>query len=63
VRDRLEKALAAALNDPDIQVRVTKLGANVPSPAQRGMKFTDEFIRTESANWAELAKAARIEKQ
>lgn len=63
VLDRLEKALAAAMDDPDIQTRVIKLGANVPPSAQRGMKFTDEFIQTESAKWAELSKAAHIEKQ
>ena len=63
VIDRLENALAAALNDPDIQARVTKLGANVPPLAQRGMKFGNEFIQTETTKWAELAKAARLEKQ
>ena len=63
VLDRLEKAINAALDDADVQARITKLGANVPVPSQRGMRAADKFIQEEIRKWAELAKAAQIVKQ
>lgn len=61
--DALRRALDAALDDPDVQARVTRLGANVPTKAQRGAIFTDGFIRAEVHKWADLAHAAKIQKQ
>ena len=63
VLEALEKAVTAALDDPEVQERITKLGANVPARNQRGSQFADKFIQTEIVKWAELAKAAAIVKQ
>lgn len=63
VLETLEKALSAALDDPDVQERIMKLGANVPARNQRGSQFADRFIQAEIVKWAELAKAAAIVKQ
>ncbi|MEI7783614.1 MAG: tripartite tricarboxylate transporter substrate binding protein [Betaproteobacteria bacterium] len=63
VLDRLEKAVSAALDDADVQARITKLGANVPAANQRGVRGADKFIQDEIRKWAELAKAAQIVKQ
>ena len=63
VLEALEKAVTAALDDPDVQARITKLGANVPERNQRGSQFADKFIQAEIVKWAELAKAAAIVKQ
>lgn len=63
VLETLEKALTAALDDPDVQARITKLGANVPERNQRGSQFADKFVQAEIVKWAELAKAAAIVKQ
>ena len=61
--DALDRALSAALDDADVQSRITKLGVNVPARNQRGPRFTEEFVRAEIVKWAELAKAAKVEKQ
>ena len=63
VLDALEKAVSAALDDPDVQARITKLGANVPERSQRGSQYADKFIQAEIVKWADLAKAAGIVKQ
>ena len=59
----LQKALSAALDDPAIQASIAKLGAYVPPARQRGLKYTDDFVRSEVTNWAKLAKAANLVKQ
>jgi tripartite-type tricarboxylate transporter receptor subunit TctC len=59
----LEKALSAALDDPTVRAGIQKLGANVPTPKQRGLKYTDDFVRDEVVKWAVLAKAANLVKQ
>ena len=59
----LERALSAALDDAAVQASIVKLGANVPSPRQRGLKVTDDFVRAEVVKWSELAKAAKLVKQ
>ena len=63
VLSALEKALSAALDDPAVQGSILKLGANVPPPAQRGLKYTDDFVRAEVVKWSGLAKAANLVKQ
>ena len=59
----LQKALSAALDDPTIQASIAKLGAYVPPARQRGLKYTDDFVRSEVTNWSKLAKAANLVKQ
>ena len=59
----LQKALSAALDDPAIQANIAKMGAYVPPARQRGLKYTDDFVRSEVTNWARLAKAANLVKQ
>ena len=63
VMSRLGAALDAALDDPDVRTRIAALGSNAPTRGQRGAVFMDEFVRTEIDKWAELARAAKIEKQ
>jgi tripartite-type tricarboxylate transporter receptor subunit TctC len=63
VLDALEKAVTQALADPEVQAQVTRLGANVPEPGQRGSKYADKFVPAEITKWADLAKAANIVKQ
>ena len=59
----LQKALSAALDDPAIQASIAKMGAFVPPPKQRGLKYTDDFVHSEVVNWSKLAKAANLVKQ
>lgn len=59
----LQKALAAALDDPGVQAGISKLGAYVPPPGQRGLKYTDDFVQSEVTNWGRLASAANLVKQ
>ena len=59
----LQKALSAALDDPSIQANIAKMGAYVPPASQRGLKYTDDFVRSEVINWSKLAKAANLVKQ
>ncbi|MDB5860773.1 MAG: tricarboxylate transport protein [Ramlibacter sp.] len=59
----LQKALSAALDDPAIQANISKMGAYVPPPNQRGLKYTDDFVLSEVATWSRLAKAANLVKQ
>lgn len=59
----LQKALSAALDDPTIQANIAKMGAYVPPARQRGLKYTDDFVRSEVTNWSKLAKAANLVKQ
>lgn len=63
VLEALEKAVNQALDDPDVQARIAKLGVNVPDRNQRGSQYADKFIQAEIVKWAELAKAAGIVKQ
>ena len=59
----LQKALSAALDDPAIQASIAKLGAYVPPAGQRGLKYTDDFVKAEVVAWSKLAKAAHLVKQ
>jgi tripartite-type tricarboxylate transporter receptor subunit TctC len=59
----LQNALSTALDDPSIQESIAKLGSYVPPARQRGLKYTDDFVRAEVVNWSNLAKAANLVKQ
>jgi tripartite-type tricarboxylate transporter receptor subunit TctC len=61
--DRLSRALSMALESPEVQQRMAKLGTDVPAPGQRGSKYADEFVRSEIAKWETVARGARIPKQ
>lgn len=63
VLNALQSALSAALDDPGVRAGIAKMGANVPTPRQRGLQFTDDFVRNEVQTWATLAKAANVVKQ
>ena len=63
VLEALEKAVTLALDDPDVQARITRLGANVPERHQRGSQYADKYVPAEIVKWSELAKAAGIVKQ
>ncbi|TAM33282.1 MAG: tripartite tricarboxylate transporter substrate binding protein [Rhodanobacter sp.] len=63
VIERLRRALNTALDSPEVQQRLAKLGTNVPRPAERGPAYTDRFVRDEIAKWDQVARVARIPKQ
>jgi tripartite-type tricarboxylate transporter receptor subunit TctC len=63
ILEKLSSALTRALDDPEIRKKITDLGANVPTPKQRGQAYTDDFVRAEVAKWGGLAKAASVPKQ
>ena len=56
IRDRLAKALATALEDPEVLRRFADLAANAPAPAGRGPQAMAERIRGDVALWSETLR-------
>lgn len=58
VLDALEKAVATALNDPDVVKRLSTIGARAPDTGERGGAAMQKLVATEIERWADtLAKA------
>ena len=62
VIDRLAQALDQALDDRQVQNRLSELGGTVPVKGERTPAKFDGFVRAEIARWAPILKAANIEK-
>jgi tripartite-type tricarboxylate transporter receptor subunit TctC len=60
VVDRLNEALVAAANAPDVRSKLIELGVK-PAPSAPG-EF-DAFIRSEGERWARVVETAKIPKQ
>jgi tripartite-type tricarboxylate transporter receptor subunit TctC len=58
VVERINKAVDAAMHDPDVAKRLADLGADLPAPDQRTPKFLGDFVRSEIAKWVPLIQAA-----
>jgi len=54
VIDKLNKALGAALNDPNVVKRFADLGYDVVPPDQRSPAYFDKFYKDEVALWAKV---------
>ncbi len=52
--DKLNKALGAALEDPDTIKRFADLGYTVVPPAERGSAYFDDYVRKEVALWTKV---------
>ena len=63
VVEKLNRALSAALDNPEVIQRMTKLGTNVPLTSQRSLKYNDDFVKSEIAKWDGVARSAHIPKQ
>ena len=54
VIDKLNKALGAALNDPNVVKRFADLGYDVVPPNERSPAYFDKFYKDEVALWAKV---------
>jgi tripartite-type tricarboxylate transporter receptor subunit TctC len=58
VLDILEKAVAAALNVPEVGKRLTTIGARVPALGERGGAAMQKLVSTEIDHWADILNKA-----
>jgi tripartite-type tricarboxylate transporter receptor subunit TctC len=58
---RLADALDKALDEPNVQERLTQLGGTVPAKAERNPAAFDRFVRAEIARWAPILATSRAE--
>ena len=56
-------ALAAALDDPQVQARFAQFSARAPAPAERTPEHLAALIEAEGRRWGELLRAAGVEKE
>ncbi len=61
VRDRLVEALKASVQDPVFKQKMTKLGAQVVSPADASPESLKAKLTSEIALWSKVIKAAGIQ--
>jgi tripartite-type tricarboxylate transporter receptor subunit TctC len=57
VVEKLNGALAAALNDANVKQRIADIGATLPAPDQRSPAALDTFVKSEIRKWGEVVKA------
>jgi tripartite-type tricarboxylate transporter receptor subunit TctC len=57
---KLNAAAVEAMNTPDVQARLRKLGATVAAPERRSPEYLQKFVESEIAKWATPIKAAGI---
>jgi tripartite-type tricarboxylate transporter receptor subunit TctC len=57
---KLNAAAVEAMNTPDVQARLRKLGATVAAPERRSPEYLQKFVENEIAKWATPIKAAGI---
>ncbi len=58
--DRLNAALRAALNDPDMRKKLEDIGAEVPTAEQQTSAGLRAFIAAEIARWTPIIQAAGV---
>jgi tripartite-type tricarboxylate transporter receptor subunit TctC len=58
VIEKLNAALAKALDDESVRDRLTGIGADITTPAQRSPQHLAEFLNREIARWTPILKAA-----
>lgn len=58
VLDILEKAVATALNDPDVGKRLATIGARVPAAPERGGAAMQKLVSSEIDRWADILNKA-----
>ena len=58
VIEKLNAALAKALDDEAVRNRLTGLGADVATPVQRSPQYLTDFLNREIARWTPILKAA-----
>jgi tripartite-type tricarboxylate transporter receptor subunit TctC len=56
--EKLNAALADALDDDNVKQRIADIGATLPAPDQRSPAALDTFVRSEIGKWGEVVKAA-----
>jgi tripartite-type tricarboxylate transporter receptor subunit TctC len=59
--EKLNKALAVALDDPEVVKRFAELGFDVTPPEQRSAAYFDKFLKDEVALWAKVLGALPAE--
>lgn len=59
--EKLNKALAVALEDPEVVKRFAELGYDVTPPGQRSPEYFEKFLRDEVALWAKVLGASGAE--
>jgi tripartite-type tricarboxylate transporter receptor subunit TctC len=57
---RLRQAVAAALEDPDVQKKFRDIGGTVPKPEDRGGDRMLEIVKSDITRWADVVKKANI---
>lgn len=58
ILDSLERAVAAALNDPDVAKRLSAIGARAPGAGERGGAAMQRLMGTEIDRWADIRDKA-----
>ncbi len=58
IRAILEKAVATALNDPEVAKRLSTIGARVPTPEERGDATMQKLVNSEIDRWADILNRA-----
>ncbi len=61
--EKLNKALATALDDPDIIKRFAELGYDVAPPEKRSAAYFDKFYKDEVALWAKVLGGLNADKK
>jgi tripartite-type tricarboxylate transporter receptor subunit TctC len=58
VSDALEAAVRKALDDPDVQQKLKRIGVRVPRPDERGGETMQKLVETEIDRWAGILTRA-----
>lgn len=58
VIEKLNRALADALNDDNVKQRIADIGATLPAPGQRSPAALDAFVKSEISKWSDVVIAA-----
>jgi tripartite-type tricarboxylate transporter receptor subunit TctC len=61
--EKLNKALAVALDDPDTVRRFAELGYDVVPPSQRSPEYFDKFVKDEVVLWSKVFAGSAAEKK
>jgi tripartite-type tricarboxylate transporter receptor subunit TctC len=56
--DTLEAAISKALNDPEVQDKLRRIGVRVPRPDERGGAYLQRLVETEITRWADILTRA-----
>lgn len=58
ILDILEKAVATALNDPEVATRLSTIGARLPNADERGGATMQKLVNSEIDRWADILNKA-----